>query len=302
MKAVVLPGYGGVEALELRDVLEPAEPGPGRIKVRVAAASINPIDWKLRSGAYQAYMPLELPAVLGKDASGTVVGVGPGVTAFPVGARVLGLSNRAYAEVVESPVEGWAPLPAGMDLADAAALPLVLLTGAQLIEEGVQPAAGDVVLVTGATGSTGRAAVFVARARGAKVYAGVRGSHRAEAEKLGAAGVVALDDGADVDRLPRLDAIADTVGGETTQMLLGKLKPGGTIGSIVGEPAGAKERGFVVRSFLAHADSKRLAELAVAVAQGELTIPIAKRFPLAEAGAAQALAEQGAGGKVLLVV
>ncbi len=302
MKAVVLPGYGGVEALELRDVLEPAEPGPGRIKVRVAAASINPIDWKLRSGAYQAYIPLELPAVLGKDASGTVVAVGPGVTAFRVGARVLGLSNRAYAEVVESPAEGWAPLPEGMDLPDAAALPLVLLTGAQLIEEGVQPAAGDVVLVTGATGSTGRAAVFVARARGAKVYAGVRGAHRAEAEKLGAAGVVALDDGADLDRLPRLDALADTVGGETTQMLLGKLKPGGTIGSIVGEPAGAKERGFVVRSFLSHADSKRLAELAVAVAQGELTIPIAKRFPLAEAGAAQALAEKGAGGKVLLVV
>src|SRR5207249_2786658 len=134
---------------------------------RVAGASINPIDWKLRTGAYQKYMPLELPAVLGRDVSGTVVAVGPGVTGFPVGARVLGLVNGGYAEIVVAPVEAWAPVPAKLDLADAGALPLVVLTGTQLAEDAAGVREGEVLLVTGATGGVGRAAVFAAQARGA---------------------------------------------------------------------------------------------------------------------------------------
>ena len=299
MKAVVLPAYGEADRLELRDIPEPT-PGPGEVKVRVAAASLNPIDWKLRSGAYQKYMPLELPAVLGRDASGEVVAVGPGVIAPRVGARVLGLVKQAYAEYVVAPAGAWAELPAGLDLVDAAALPLVLLTGAQLIEEAADVREGQTVLVTGATGGVGRVAVFAAKARGATVYAGVRGVHVAEAAKLGARGVVALDDDRQLDTLPPLDALADTVGGETTQKLLGKLKPGARIGSVVGEPAGAKERGFVVHGFLARPDAKRLGELAAAVAAGRLVIPIARRFPLAEAAAAHKLAEKGGVGKVLL--
>jgi NADPH:quinone reductase-like Zn-dependent oxidoreductase len=298
MKAVVLIGYGGVDKLELRDVPDP-KVGPNEIKVRMAGASINPIDWKLRSGALQAYMSLELPAILGRDASGEVVELGPGVTAFKVGDRVLGRVNATYAELVVGPPEGWAEVPAKLDLADAGALPLVLLTGAQLIEEGVKPNKGDRVLVTGATGSAGRVAVFVAKAHGAVVYAGVRGKHKADAAKLGAQAVVVLDDG-EIDKLPQLDAIADTVGGDVIKKLLGKVKPGGTIGSVVGEPTGANERGLIVRAFMAHSDSKRLGELARAVAQGELVVPIARRFPLAQTGEAQRVAEAGAAGKVLL--
>jgi NADPH:quinone reductase-like Zn-dependent oxidoreductase len=299
MKAILLTAYGDVDRLQLRDVAEPTA-GPNEIKVRMAGASINPIDWKLRSGAYHAYMPLQLPAILGRDASGTVVAVGPGVTGFAVGARVLGRVNATYAELVVGPTEAWTALPAGMDLVDAGAYPLVLLTGAQLIEDAIQPRRGAEVLVTGATGSTGRVAVFTAKAAGARVLAGVRGKHRGEAAALGADQVVALDDEADLARLPALDAIADTVGGETTQRLLGKLKAGGAVGSVVGEPKGARERGLVVRAIMAHADSRRLAQLAGAVAEGKLAIPIVRRFPLAEAGQAQKLAESGAGGKVLL--
>ena len=299
MKAVVLTAYGDTDKLELLEVPDP-EVGPNQIKVRVAGASINPIDWKLRGGHYKAFMPLELPAILGKDASGVVVEVGSGAAAFKVGARVMGRVNAAYAELVVAPVDAWAEVPAALDLADAGALPLVLLTGAQLVEEAVNPRPGDLLLVTGALGSVGRVAVFAARARGAKVYAGVRGAQKGAAAQLGADAVVALDDAAALAQLPPLDGIADTVGGDTTQKLFEKLKPGGTIGSVVGEPAGAKQRGFVVRAFLAHSDAKRLAELAQAVAAGKLVIPIAKRFPLAQAAEAQKLAEKGAGGKVLL--
>ena len=303
MKAIVLPEYGGPDQLVLREHPTP-EPGAGQIKVRVAGASINPIDWKLRSGAYKSMMPLELPAVLGRDAAGKVVKIGTGVTQFAVGDSVLGLVNGAYAEFVVAATEAWAKLPVGLDEVSAGALPLVLLTGDQLADAtlGTASAAGQTVLVTGALGGVGRAAAWVAKQRGAKVLAGVRSKQVAAAEELGLDGVVALDDDAALAQLAPLDRIADTVGGETIARLLPKLKAGGTIGSVVGEPAGAKERGFTVNAFMAHPDSARLAELAEAVAAGKLHIPIGRRLPLAEAATAQTLAEKGGIGKVLLVI
>jgi NADPH:quinone reductase-like Zn-dependent oxidoreductase len=302
MRAIVLPEYGPASALQLRTLPDPT-PGANEIAVRMAGASVNPIDWKQRGGAYHAFMPLKLPAVLGRDVSGTVAAVGPGVTAFAPGDRVLGrVPGGGYAELVVAPLDAWARLPAKLDLADAGALPLVLLTGAQLAEEAVDARAGETILVTGATGAVGRVAVFAARARGAKVWAGVRGKHAAAARELGVDGVVVLDDGGgDVARLPALDGIANTIFGDPIQALLGKLKPVGKIGSVVGPPAGAEERGFVVRAFMTRNDPKRLGELAQAVSDGKLVVPIAKRFPLAEARAAHELAEAGADGKVLLL-
>jgi NADPH:quinone reductase-like Zn-dependent oxidoreductase len=299
MRAVLLTGYGGVDKLGLRDVPEPVA-GPGELKVRMTATSVNPIDLKLRSGALRQWAPLELPAILGRDASGEVVAAGTG-SSFQVGAKVLGLVNRAYAEYVVDKEEAWADLPASLDPVDAAALPLVVLTGTQLIEEAVRPRPGDVVLITGAVGNVGRAAVFAARARGAEVVAGVRRRQKEEASKL-SVDVVALDDDAELERLPQVDAIADTVGGETIRKLLGKVKAGGTIGSVLGEPPGAKERGLAVRAHQVHPDSRRLAALAQTVAAGEFAIPIAKRLPLSQIREAHALAEKGAGGKIVLRV
>lgn len=303
MKAIVLSEYGGPNQLVFRDHTPP-EPGAHQIKVRVASASINPVDWKLRSGSLQSLIPLELPVILGRDAAGKVVKVGAGVTEFQVGDSVLGLVNGAYAEFVVAPTEAWAKLPAGLEEIGAGALPLVLLTGDQLADAalGSSPATGQTVLVTGAVGGVGRTAVWVAKQRGATVLAGVRAKQVTQAEELGAHGVVALDDEAAVAQLAPVDCIADTVGGETMARLLPKLKEGGTIGSVVGEPAGAKERGFHVKAFMVHPDSARLAQLAQAVAAGQLRIPIGRRFPLAEAAAAHALAEKGGIGKVLLVI
>jgi NADPH:quinone reductase-like Zn-dependent oxidoreductase len=300
MRAIVLPEYGPPSALQLRTLPDP-KPGAKEIVVRMAGASLNPVDWKQRGGAYRQYMPLDLPAVLGRDASGTVAAVGAGVTEFAVGERVLGRVMGGYAELVLAPVDAWAPVPAKLDLADAGALPLVLLTGAQLAEDAIDARAGEIILVTGAAGAVGRTAVFTAKGRGAKVYAGVRGKQKDAAAKLGADAVVALDDDAEIGKLPALDGIADTVGGETIQKLLAKLKPGGKLGSVVGEPAGARDKGFVVKAIHTRSDPRRLGELAQAVAEGKLVIPIAKRFPLAEAAAAHELAEKHVDGKVLLL-
>ena len=298
MKAVLLTEYGSVEGLKLKDVPDP-EPGPNELKVRMAGASIHPIDWKLRSGAAQKRMPMELPAILGRDVSGTVVAVGPGVTTFSVGARVMGNVPQGYAEMVVAPAASWTEVPPNMDLVDAGAYPLVLLTGAQLIDA-AQVREGDVVLVTGAVGSAGRAAVFVAKQRGARVLAGVRMEQKAAAAKLGADDVFGIDDDREIERIPPLDALADTVGGETAAKLVAKVKKGGRAGGTVGEPPGARERGLDARGFMTHPDSKQLAELAKAIADGRLVIPIAKRFPLAQAAEAQTFAERGADGKVLL--
>ncbi|CAM3228819.1 NADP-dependent oxidoreductase [Corallococcus sp. ZKHCc1 1396] len=300
MKAVVLKDYGDVDKLAVQDMPEP-KVGPGEVKVRVIAASINPVDWKIRRGDMKSMMPLQLPAILGRDVSGEVIEVGTGVEAFEPGDRVMGLVNAGYAETVVAPTEAWAKVPESMDLRDAAALPLVTLTGVQLIEEHVRPSQGDTVLITGAVGAVGRAALFAARARGAIIWAGVRGKQVAEARTLGVDGVVALDDPKDVAKLPTLDAIADTVGGEAVAAVLGKVKHGGVVGSVVGEPKGAKEKGLTVRTFLAHPDARRLEQLGVSVARGELIIPISRTFPMSNAKEAQKLAEEGGVGKVLLV-
>lgn len=299
MKAVVMVGYGDVDKLELADVEEP-EPGPREIKVKVCAAGINPVDCMLRRGELQSRMPLELPAILGRDVAGEVVEVGWQVTNFRKGDRVMGLVQQAYAEYVVGSVDAWAKLPDGMDLLSAGALPLVGLTGAQLAEEGVDPKRGDVVLVTGAVGAVGRVAVFTAKQRGARVIAGVRATQRREAEALGVDDVVALDDERDIERLPALDAIADTVDGSTVRRLFRKVKSGGVVGSVLGEPVEAKERGLRVRSIRAHLDPKRLEQLGQCVAEGALRIPIERTFPLTQARDAQHLAEEHGVGKVLL--
>lgn len=299
MRAAVLLGIGGVDQIEVREVAEPTT-GPGAIKVQVFATSINPIDWKLREGARRPGLPMELPAILGRDASGEVLEVGSGVTRFRPGTRVLGLVMGGYGERVVAKEEAWAEVPEGLDLVDAAAIPLVTLTGSQLVDESLAPRPGETILVTGALGSVGRAAVFAAKLGRVKVWAGVRRSQKDAAAALGVDGVVALDDEVDCRRLPTLDGIADTVGASITEKLFDRVRPGGVIASVASDPNGAEERGIVVRHHWAHPDPERLAALVRAVADGALVIPISKRLPLAQIREAQKLAEHGVGGKVIV--
>jgi NADPH:quinone reductase-like Zn-dependent oxidoreductase len=300
MRAAVLTRYGDVDALELRDMPEP-KPGRGSVKIRIAASSLNPIDWKIRNGTVKAWLPVQFPAILGFDGSGEVVELGADVSGFTVGDKVLGLVRHGQAEFATALVEELAQMPSGLSLVDAACLPLVGLTGAQLLEEAVAPKRGDIVLVTGALGSLGRCAVHAALKLGVRVIAGVRSSRVPEASALGVERVVALDDAAAVAGLPTLQGIADTVGGDTLTPLLSRLAPGGTLGSVVGEPPGAKERGIRVRAIHTHPDAKRLATLASDLARGDLVLPIAGRFPLAQVREAFRAAEAGHG-KVLLTL
>ena len=301
MKAMVLHQYGGPEELRYEDTDVPAY-GDNEVLVRVRATSVNPVDYKIRSGAAKARMPVEFPAILGRDLSGEVVEAGRSVTGFPKGMRVMALANGTYAEYTVAKADVLSPIPSALSFEQAAALPLVLTTGAQLIERAVKPERRQTVLVTGALGSVARSAIHVARKHGVRVLAGVRGSEKEKAAKLPVDGVVAIDSEEEIERLRDLDAIADTVDGMTIQRLLKSIREGGVLGSVLGVPEGAKNYKIRVEAMMAVPDASRLYELADDVARGELSIPIARTMRLQEAAEAHRLAEHGGvPGKIILV-
>jgi NADPH:quinone reductase-like Zn-dependent oxidoreductase len=300
MKAVQIHGYGGADQLRYEEVPTPV-PQANEVLVKLAATSVNPIDWKIRRGDRRSTLALTFPLILGRDIAGEISTVGAGVSAFKPGQRVMALGERAYAEFVVVPTAALALIPAGLDIEQAGALPLVVSTGAELMER-IAPERGDTVLVTGALGSVGRTAVYVALERGARVIVGVRGRQKQQAQALKAAQIVALDSADELGALPELDAIADTVGGDVIASLLPKLKPGGVVGSVLGRPKAAEGKDIRIEAFSVQPDAPRLARMAAAVRSGELAIPVAKKFRLAEAAAAQQLAETGhLDGKVVLV-
>jgi NADPH:quinone reductase-like Zn-dependent oxidoreductase len=301
MKAVILHKYGGPGELKLEEVPDPI-PGGGEVLVRVAAASINPVDWKMRSGEAKERFPVEFPGILGRDLSGTIRALGPGVEGLAVGDKVFALAMKTYAELCTVKASDVAKVPQGLDLVEAAALPLATLTGEQLIRLGTGIQSGQTVLITGAAGAVGRCAVWTAKDAGARVIAGVRTKQLEDAGQIGADEVLALDDEAAMARLGAVDAVADTVGGETAQTLLGKVKQGGVFASVLGPPRNAALHPTVrVVPVMAKPDPERMLKLAQAVVAKTLLIPIDRMIPLEDAGEGQAAAEKGGIGKVLLL-
>jgi NADPH:quinone reductase-like Zn-dependent oxidoreductase len=301
MKAIVLHQYGGPEELHYEEADRP-KCGDNEVLVRVMATSVNPIDFKIRSGAAKSRMPIQFPAILGRDLSGEVVESGRNVQGFGKGARVMALSNATYAEYSVATADILAKIPDSLGFEMAAILPLVVTTGSQLIERAVKPEKGQTILVTGALGSVGRVAVHVAHKQGVRVLAGVRGTEKEKAAKLPVDGVVAIDSDEEIAGLHDLDAIADTVGGSVIQKLMKVLRAGGVVGSVLGVPEGSTKYNIRVEAFMAMPDASRLQQLAEDFARHEFEIPVARTMPLKDAAEAQRLAESGgAGGKIVLV-
>jgi len=300
MKAIVVHEYGGPEVLKFEEYPDPV-PGPGEVLVRVAAASVNPIDYKRRAGLTKDFYPMTFPGLIGVDVAGTVVGVGPGVEGFSVGDRVFAMADNTYAELCVIKADVLAKVPNGLDLIQAAALPLVTVTGNQLLSAtGIK--SGQTVMVVGAVGNVGRSAVFTAKDRGAIAIAGVLKRQMDEAKTVGADQVVATDDETAIANLPALDAVADTVGGKTAEKLIAKIKPGGVFATVLEAPQNAATYPTVkVVPVFSHFDRDTLQFMAEAVRDGKLVIPISEELPLSEAAEAQALAEKGGIGKILLV-
>jgi NADPH:quinone reductase-like Zn-dependent oxidoreductase len=300
MKAIVVHQYGGPEVLKFEEYPDPVA-GPGEVLVRVAATSVNPIDYKRRAGLTKDFYPLKFPGLIGVDMAGTVVTIGPGVEGFSVGDQVFAMADNTYAELCVVKAAILAKVPKGLDLIQAAALPLVTTTGNQLLlATGIKM--GQTVLVVGAAGNVGRSAVFTAKTQGATVIAGVLKRQIDDAKTVGADQFVATDDDTAIANLPSLDAVADAVGGRTADKLIAKVKPGGVYASVVGAPQNAAEYPSVkVVTVFSKFDRKTLEFMGEAVRDGKLVIPISLKLPLSEAAEAQATAEKGGVGKIVLV-
>lgn len=301
-----LTGYG--DPAQFRIEQEPIRaPGPGEVRIRVAGAAVNPVDIKARTGVLHAFVPLAFPARLGGDIAGIVEAVGEDVTQFAVGDRVVGMLNPfaegAYASHAIAPQDALAKVPEGLDLAAAAAAPTGVLTGTQLVEQGLRPKAGERVLVTGAGGSTGRAAVMAALDVGAAVFAGLRGSSNAAVADLAVAGMIDLADETALAAAGPFDGVADTVGGEVAERMFAHVKPDGTVASIAvppPEPPPGSTQRFC--AFTVTFDRARLERFLREWAAGTRGVPISYTLPLAEVAEAHRIMEcGGVGGKIVLV-
>jgi NADPH:quinone reductase-like Zn-dependent oxidoreductase len=306
IKAARIAAYGGPDVFTI-DTVPELMPGPGEILIKVAAAAVNPVDVKLRKGSFAMFMPLEFPAQLGGDVSGTVEAVGEGVTTFKAGDKVMGMinpmANGAYAEKIVAPAGAFVTVPDGIDLADAGALPMGALTGIQLIEMGAKARPGQRILVTGANGSVGRAAVYTAAQAGALVVAAVRGNAKAALAGLPVAEIVDLNDPEAIAAAGPYDAIADTVGGRLAERLTRHVRSSGVLASVVSPPPlppadSPVKSAPVWVSF----DGPRLTKFIEDYIRNGWSMPVAHRFSLADVAKAHAAMDAGsAGGKILLL-
>ena len=300
MKASVLHEYGPPSKLKYEDFADP-QPGPGEVRVRVLAASINPVDWKMRSGEAKERFPVEFPGILGRDLAGVVESLGEGVTGFAEGDKVFALGHRAYAELCVVKASELAHIPEGLDMIAAGTVPLVSLTGDQLIRIGTEVQPGQTILLSGAAGSVGRCALFCALEIGAKVIAAVRKKQIDEVLALGATAAIDLGSEDDLARVGFVDGVADTVGGKFAPKLLAKVKPGGTYGSVLGPPADASLHPLVrVNPIMAKPNPGTMVHYGEALRNGKLIIPLEGAMPLSEAADAHTRAEKGGIGKLVL--
>lgn len=303
MKATLLYEYGGPEKLKyVEDAPEPSLTADS-VMIEASATSVNPIDWKIRSGSRQKDIPLKLPVILGRDVSGVVRAVGRNVRTFKAGDRVIACTNATYAELVAVDGSIVTHLPDGLDLVDSAAIPLVSLTGDQLVRLASRAQSGQSLLVSGALGSVGRAAVHTAKKLGVKVIAGVRARQLSEARTLTVSDVVAIDDDSAIAKLPMVDGIADTVGGETAAKLFAKVKNGGNFGYASALPDGLSQSNptVTVTRVSARPDASKIREFADDVRDGKFLLPISRRMPLRAAPEAHALGQKGGLGKIILL-
>jgi NADPH:quinone reductase-like Zn-dependent oxidoreductase len=310
MKAVRFHEYGDPGVLRYEDVDRP-DPGPGQVRVRVAATSFNPVDANIRAGFMQGPIPVTLPHTPGIDVAGTVDALGGGVTGLRAGDQVIGFlpmaGTGAAAEYVLAPAEALTAAPCSVPLPDAAALPLVGLTAWQALFEHAELTAGQRVLVNGAGGAVGGYAVQLARKAGAHVIATAGPRSRSRVAEAGADEVV---DHTSTDVVAALGDPVDVVLNlapvepATLTALLGRIRPGGVlVNTTVWMPAPSDE-GREVRGIdlFVRSDAAQLSELVKLVDGGELRVEVARRVPLAELPALHADAAAGAlpSGKVVV--
>ncbi|MFI0900247.1 NADP-dependent oxidoreductase [Streptomyces sp. NPDC020983] len=287
MKKVSFAEFGGPDVLHLVEAEEP-RPGPGRIRIAVRAAGVNPVDWRIREGQKLGAHPVELPSGVGQDAAGVVDQVGEGVEGVEAGDHVFGEGSSTYAEFAV--LSAWARMPGGVTFQEAAGYPSVVETALRVLREvGVRP--GQTLLVSGASGGVGSAVLQIARERGITVIGTAGGANQDYLRSLGALATTYGEGWAGrVRRLGRVDAALDVAGSGVIRELVELTGDPRKVVSIadLGAPR------FGVRfSGVAGSMPEALATAADLVSRGKLRIPVEKEYTLAEAAAAHADSRAG---------
>lgn len=303
MKAFFTQQYGEPVDAAIAD-LEAREPGPGEVRVRVAAASVNPLDLKVLAGYMQAFLPIEFPYTIGTDLAGTVDAIGPLVEAFAPGDRVFGRTDPnaggAFAQMATLPAHRLAPMPAAMSFEQAAATPTAAGTAwLNLFDQGgLRP--GQTVLVHAGAGGVGHIALQLAHQVGARVITTASTANHDRLANLGADEVIDYRETDFTEVVSNIDLVIDTIGGDVATRSRSVVKPGGTLLSLV-DPETASDGDVDARFVFFGHDSATLANLAGLFAAGRLQLAIDGIHPLAEARAAlERVAGGHARGKVIV--
>jgi NADPH:quinone reductase-like Zn-dependent oxidoreductase len=299
--------FGGPDVLQA-DEVEPSLPDASQVLITVKAASVNPVDFKIRSGKYPAVKEDRLPYTLGRDLSGVVEKCEAQATAFKVGDEVfgmVGISGGGYAEKAVLDQKAIARKPASLDHVHAAAIPLAGQTAWQGLFRHGQLKAGQSVLIHGGSGGVGHFAVQFAKAKGARVLTTVSTDNVDFLRSLGADVVIDYKTQRFEDHASDLDMVFDLIDGETRERSWALLKRGGVLVSTLTDPSQDKAKEYGVRAmrYTVEADGTELAEIAELVVSGKVKPHVAKTFPLAQASAALSDVEKGHSvGKIVLVV
>ncbi len=301
MQAVVIHEYGSNDVVSIAEVDLPV-PGAGEVRIRVGAAGVNPIDWKIRDGAGQR-LGLTLPIRMGGELVGTVDALGPGVEAFNRGDAVFGMvQSGAFADFALAKAADIVRAPTDLDAAQAAALPLAGTTAWQAIFGKAGLAAGQRLLITNSSGGVGSLAVQFAKAVGAHVTAVSSARNEDFVRSLGADEFIDYTSQPFEEAAQGIDVVLDTVGGETFQRSFRCLRRGGFMVTVVAFPGDEAERYGVgvARSFTVPS-AHDLTAIRNLVAAGKVKPHVDAVFPLVEIKQALALSEGGrARGKIVL--
>lgn len=315
MKAIILEQYGEADVLKLADLPDP-HAGPGEVRIRIRAAGVNPVDFKIRKGYLKDRIPNQFPLIPGWDAAGVIDETGEGVTSLKAGDEVFAYCRKpviqfgTYAEFVVVPETFVARKPARASFEQGASIPLAALTAWQSLFDAANLREGQTALIHAGAGGVGGFAIQLARDVGARVIATGSARNHAFMRSLGAHEVIDYTSVDFRDAVRRqcpdgVDVAFDTVGGEVQVASAEVVRPGGTLVSILAyaDEAALQRRGIQTRYVFVSPNREQLGELAARFDAGRLTTHLAGVFPLAQAAAAHRQMETGhTAGKLVLTV
>jgi len=308
MKAIRIHNYGGPEVLKYEDAPRP-EPGEGEVLIRVHAASVNPIDWKVREGHTKDFWPHEFPLILGWDLSGVVEELGRGVSRFKIGDEVYSVPdptrNGAYADYIVVRESELALKPNSLHHIRAAAVPLAALTAWQSLFDTAQLQPGQRVLIHAGSGGVGHFAVQLAKWKGAYVFATASTKNQDLLREVGVDKAIDYTQQRFEDVARKIDIVLDAIGGDTQERSWQVLKKGGILLSLVEPPSADKAKALGIQAaFVAsHPNGAELAKIAELIDSGDLKPIVNRILPLSEARRAHELSQTGhTHGKIVLRV